>query len=71
MGCDSPHSNFNNFHWHDGQWYVTSGWDYTYEAPYLHLIEDKIKNHKTRYHIDFNEDTQTWKATPYPEDAKW
>lgn len=33
MGCDSPDSNFNNFHFQDGQWWVTSGWDYSYEGP--------------------------------------
>jgi hypothetical protein len=41
MGCDSPDSNFNNLHFIDGQWWATSGWDYSYEGP-LEEIQKRL-----------------------------
>lgn len=63
MGCRDVGSNFNNMHWHDGQWWCTNGWDYTLEAPSLDLIGERLGDRIANYRIS-RTDKGTWLATP-------
>lgn len=39
MGCDSSESNFNNLIFDKGQWWATTGWDYSYTGPLLEVMK--------------------------------
>jgi hypothetical protein len=68
MGCRDQESNWNNHYFHDGKWWVGMGWDYTYDAPSLELIKERLGDHLAKYRVEYNEQTSRWKATPLKEE---
>lgn len=64
MGCRDRTSNFNNLIYDEGKWWCTSGWDYTYTAPELHLIISRLGVSLSKYVLAFDADKQQWVATP-------
>ncbi len=43
MGCRDRESNFNTFHYKNGKWGVSWGYELTFEAPTKAILEEELQ----------------------------